>query len=550
MRPKALPMLTLLAVSFGALASPVSGHAQTALAVEATATAVCETGTFVLGVAGGSGAYDLTWDFGDGEALLEAAVAAYPYTVDHSFPGSGNYAWTVMATDASSLEASGTATGTLAIGPAVTLTSDVFPPVLTLSAGQASLTFQAAANGGTPPYSYAWDLDGDGLIDPGSDPSSPTASFTYTGAGKFEASVTVTDGCGLSATDTLAVVIFDPEAACHPRAQQIAQAIDSLFPGQAGDLYTCEDIFGMFNGDLTGSQLGFGRMWHAYQMALSLEELTWEEILDWQLSGNGWGLLAQIDRYAEVLDDLDTRQLYEMVMSGEASVQDIRTAVRAAVQTEADFEEALARLSDGTSPGELLRFYRTAGDLGIDSATLDAYLDDGLDLSAVSHAGQVASRFGVELDEIVEAEAAGHSWGEINQAFRLADEETSAEDILAAGTQAFRRQQQEANQDKHATGQGAHLAEQLASRYGMSVTEIEALAAECGGDWGCVRDRLRNQQATGATASQDDGTAQRIASQYGVGVDRVWSIYNGACGGDWGCVRKTLKGDSGRPGKH
>ena len=549
MRPKALHVLVLLAVGFGALASPVSGHAQTGLTVEATATAVCETGTFVLNVAGGSGAYDLTWDFGDGEALMEAAVAAYPHTLDHVFPGSGDYAWAVMATDTASPEAAGTAAGTLAIGPAVTLTSDIFPPVLTLSAGQASLTFQATASGGAPPYFYAWDLDGDGLIDPGSDPSAPTASFTYVGAGKFEASVTVIDGCGLSATDTLAVVVFDPEAACHPRAQQIAQAVDSLFPGQAGDLYTCEDIFGMFNGDLTGSQLGFGRMWHAYQMALSIEELTWEEILDWQLGGNGWGLLAQIDRYAEVLDDVDTRQLYEMVMSGEASVKDIRMAARAVVQADADFEDALARLAEGASPGELLRFYRTAEDLGIDSATLDAYLDAGLELSDVSHAGQVASRFGVGLDEIVEAEAAGYSWGEINQAYRLADDETSAEEILATGTQAFRQEQRETNQDEHAAGQDAHMAEQLAARYGMSVEEIDALAAECGGDWDCVREQLRTQETTSPAATQDDDTAQRLARQYGVGEDQVWSIYNGACGGDWSCVRKTLQEGS-HPNKH
>ena len=98
MRPKVLHVLALLAVTFGALASPVSGQAQTGLTVEATASAVCETGTIVLNVAGGSGAYDLTWDFGDGEALTEAAMAAYPHTVDHAFPGSGDYAWAVMAT--------------------------------------------------------------------------------------------------------------------------------------------------------------------------------------------------------------------------------------------------------------------------------------------------------------------------------------------------------------------------------------------------------------------------------------------------------------------
>lgn len=549
MRFRALHVLALVAVSFAALAIPAAGHAQTGLIVEATATATCDSATFALTVTGGSGVYDLAWGFGDGESLVELAVSAFPHGLDYAYPGSGEYAWTVAATDTANSQAGGTAGGTLVIGPSVTLTSDIFPPVLTLQGGQASLSFQATVNGGTPPYTFAWDLDGDGQIDPGSDPTSSSGSFTYTAAGKFQASVTVTDDCGLSSTDTLTVVVFDPEAACHPRAQQIAQAIDSLFPGQAGDLYTCEDIFGMFHGDLTGSQLGFGRMWHAYQMALSIEELTWEEILDWHLGGNGWGLLAQIDRYAEVLDQVDTRQLYEMVMSGEASVQDIRTAARAAVQADADFEDALARLSDGTSPGELLRFYRTAEDLALDPATLDSYLDAGLRLSDVSHAGQVASHFDVGLDAIVGAHAAGHSWGEIGQAYRLADDETSAEEILATSIQAFRQQQRETNQGEQKMGQENHLAEQLAGRYGMSVAEIEALAAECGGDWGCVREHLRAQGTTSPVAAQDDGTAQRIAGQYGVGVDRVWSIYNGSCGGDWSCVRKTLR-DGTRPGKH
>src|SRR4030065_2808305 len=102
MRPKALHVLVLLAVGFGALASPASGHAQTGLTVEATATAGWETGTFVLNVAGGSGAYDLTWDFGDGEALMEAAVAAYPHTLDHVFPGPGDYAWAGVAAGSAS----------------------------------------------------------------------------------------------------------------------------------------------------------------------------------------------------------------------------------------------------------------------------------------------------------------------------------------------------------------------------------------------------------------------------------------------------------------
>jgi glucose/arabinose dehydrogenase len=49
---------------------------------------------------------------------------------------------------------------------------------------------------------YAWDLDGDGEYDDG---SGPQASFTYTDAGSYPASLRVTDGQGATATDTVAI---------------------------------------------------------------------------------------------------------------------------------------------------------------------------------------------------------------------------------------------------------------------------------------------------------------------------------------------------------
>jgi glucose/arabinose dehydrogenase len=49
---------------------------------------------------------------------------------------------------------------------------------------------------------YAWDLDGDGEYDDG---SGPQASFTYTEAGSYPASLRVTDGQGATATDTVAI---------------------------------------------------------------------------------------------------------------------------------------------------------------------------------------------------------------------------------------------------------------------------------------------------------------------------------------------------------
>jgi hypothetical protein len=80
-------------------------------------------------------------------------------------------------------------------------------------------------------------------------------------------------------------------------------------------LYTCEDIFAIFQGSLTGNQLGFGRMWHAVKLAATLEDMTWEEILQWQLDGTGWGLLAQLDRFAETLGDIGPGELALLVVS-------------------------------------------------------------------------------------------------------------------------------------------------------------------------------------------------------------------------------------------
>ena len=547
MKTKALNLLTLAAMTFGTLLVPVSTYAQTGLLVEASASAACDTGTFGLNVSGGSGVYDLTWQFGDGETLMEPTVGDFPHSRDHVYPGSGEFTWTVMASDPAQLEVTGLASGALVIGPSVTLTSDVFPPMLTLEAGQASLSFTAAVIGGEAPYAFGWDLDGDGALDPGADPNSSTATFVYTAPGTYHASVTVTDNCGLTATDTLTVVVFDPEAACHPRAQQIAEAVDTLFPGQAESLYSCEDIFSFFNGGLTGSQLGFGRMWHAYQLALSIEELTWEEILDWHLNGTGWGLLAQLDRFAETLEDIDTRQLYEMVMAGEASVKDVRDAARAAIRYEADFEDALARLAEGASPGELGRFYRTAQDLGMDAESLDTLLESGITLSDLGHAGKLAERAGASVEEIAANHAAGFSWGAINQALRLIDDETSLDEILAIGPQVFSQNQRENEQNQNQADQEDRLADKLADQYGLTVEEVQAILGACSGDWACLRKELRDRENTAPQSAEDDRTAQRIAGQYGVGVEQVWSVYSGSCAGDWSCVRKYFR-DASRPG--
>jgi hypothetical protein len=485
-----LLILTLVAVA--------PAFAQSGLGVGVEVEITCETAAFVVNAAGAD-AYDLEWDFGDGEALLESAVAS-PSTTGHAYPASGVYNWSVLVTDAADPTRSALAAGTLTIGPSVSLQSSPFPPLLTLEAGQASADFEAVADGGTTPYLYQWDLDGDGAADAAADPSLNTSSFSYTAPGHYTASVMVTDSCGLTATDSLPVVVIDSEEACHPMAARIAEAVSLLYPDQAETLYTCEDIFDFFTGGLTGGQLGFGRMWHAYNLTRAIEGLTWEEILDWHLEGNGWGLLLQLNRFSEELADVDLGDLVTMVLEGEASVGDIRTAVRAVTRFDADFEDALARISEGANPGELSQLYRTAQELDLDPETLDGYLEAGITTAELRHAANLADRIGADWAEVAQAHASGMSWGEINQASRLATDETGMEEILATGVQQFRENQREQDREQQRQDQTQRTAERLASRFGVSVDAVmDLFNGACEGDWGCVRGQL-----AGASQSQQN----------------------------------------------
>ena len=76
-----------------------------------------------------------------------------------------------------------------------------------VTSGDTPLDVSFDGNGSSDPdpgssLTYAWDLDGDGEYDDG---SGPQASFTYTEAGSYPASLRVTDGQGATATDTVAI---------------------------------------------------------------------------------------------------------------------------------------------------------------------------------------------------------------------------------------------------------------------------------------------------------------------------------------------------------
>jgi PKD repeat protein len=159
---------------------------------------------FSANVAGGTSPYTILWHFGDASAPASGAAVNHLYSV----PSSGNgYQVNVTVTDASGRFAHASLNVTvntaavgnpLLVGP---LTASPDP-----GAASASVAFSVAVQGGTLPYSYAWQF-GDGGTSSGSVPS---ASHVYAGAGDYDANVTVTDGAGHSGRATLQEIVQPP----------------------------------------------------------------------------------------------------------------------------------------------------------------------------------------------------------------------------------------------------------------------------------------------------------------------------------------------------
>lgn len=534
----------MIAGAFLLLLLPMGVAAQDAAPVEVIPSIACDEVTFEVRAPSVITPAKLTWEFGDGETSVETEIQSFPHFTDppHVYPYAGDFTWFLELEEADG--AIYQVTGVVTIGPMVTLESDPFPPLIDLEAGEAVVAFTAKVEGGAATYVYEWDLDGDGVYE--SSGSENSASFAYTLPGKYQASVRVSDSCGLTAMDTLPVVVIDPEAdACHPTAQKISDAVNTLFPSQAETLYTCEDIFDFFTGGLTGDQLGFGRMWHAYKLSQVIEELTWEEILDWHLESNGWGRLVQLDRFAEKLTDIGVDDLVEKVLLGENSVNEIRTAARLVASYEVDFEEALERVAAGDSNGAIKQFYRTAAELELDGEILDEYVAMGLSLSEINHAAKVADQTGGDWTELALAHAGGVSWGELKQAYKLADEDGNTPEIIQMGVKEFQRQQREEEQAERSQEKDQRTAARLAEKFGIGEGQVWALyEGPCALDWSCVQQQLRNQERNEGQPEEDERarrTAAQIANKYGVSVDQVLEQYEGACGMDWSCVRAHFR---------
>jgi len=503
-----LRILLTFSILFTGLASTVgTGYAQDGsegLVITPTIlVGECGDVQFSFTVTGVTEPYSLILYLGNGKSIsMEDGIAtSYPYLFQ------GDYAWEVQVLDDDGLLGSYSDILTIE-GPEVTLTSNPFPALL-VAGGADSVLFTANVDGGSGTFTYEWDLDGDGSFETGE--TGITATGTYTEVKKYYplVKVTDTDMCNYTTSDTMPVVVANLEDVCHPMAQKISDGVNLIFPDQSEDLYTCEDIYALFDNESEENNLGFGRMWKAYHLAESMDELTWEDILDWHLNESGWGTLLQLDRFADFMEDHDLPELMGLVMSEDFSLGDVRTAVRSVTRYEADFEDTLAMILEGANTGDINQAYK----LATDEVSATDIMDMGIQTYRES----------------------------------LREEDMAARDLLRDEDKVAReslREEDKAAREEKQTSRTEETAEKLAEQFSAKSGDVmNLLNGECEGNWGCVRKALRDQEQemSEGYSDKDQQTALQIGSKYGFLEEEVLAYHKDYCGEDWACTRAYFR---------
>jgi PKD repeat protein len=147
---------------------------------------------FTATASGGFDPLTYSWSFGDGSSTAATNVT------DHTYATVGTFNGSVTVRDAIGDVRVDSFTVTTAAPLSVQLSG---PPSVALA--PAAAQFSAAAQGGFPPYSYAWSL---GIAD--ATAAGPSVGFTYVSPGTYTVELTTTDSAGdqLTSATTFEVV--------------------------------------------------------------------------------------------------------------------------------------------------------------------------------------------------------------------------------------------------------------------------------------------------------------------------------------------------------
>ena len=177
-------------------------------ALSASASATPTSGATPLTVsfagagAGGHPPYTWDWDFGDGSSHATTQNPSHTYHTPALFHP------VLTVKDSTAQTASDS--HLVIDATALTVTASADP-----AAGNAPLTvaFKGSATGGRSPYTYAWEFGEGGAS------SDANPSHTYTAAGTYDPSLTVTDADGKSATDSHLTIRVTPPGVLTAIAQ-------------------------------------------------------------------------------------------------------------------------------------------------------------------------------------------------------------------------------------------------------------------------------------------------------------------------------------------
>jgi len=145
---------------------------------------------FTDATTGGAPDYTYEWDFNN-----DGTVDSTEASPSHAYTSIGTYTVSLTVTD--SQTRTDTETKASYINVAEELVID-FSADVTIANVDDIIQFTSAAAGGTPDYSYEWDFDNDGTVD--STEANP--SHTYTSAGTYSVSLTVTDSQARTCIET------------------------------------------------------------------------------------------------------------------------------------------------------------------------------------------------------------------------------------------------------------------------------------------------------------------------------------------------------------